>query len=129
NNNSSKTEVQELKSCDVLVKENLGIKPKTDSIFLGFTLGQEEKAVETHIKELIAQNKLGGEVTWNLGSILGKINGWSYDLFLNDSLNIRYETLIAYNTYKGKLASLTIFGHTDIDIQVLVNFLNKKFGE
>src|SRR5690606_12692332 len=65
----------------------------------------------------------------NLGSILGKINGWSYDLFLNDSLNIRYETLIAYNTYKGKLASLTIFGHTDIDIQVLVNFLNKKFGE
>jgi hypothetical protein len=129
NNNSSKTEAQESKGCDVLVKKNLHIKPETDSIVLGFALGQEEKAVETHLKELIAQNKLGADVTWNLGSILGKINGWSYDLFLNESLNTKYETLIGYNTYKGKLASLTIFGNTNIDIQTLVSFLNNKFGE
>ena len=50
-NNSPKTEVQEIKSCEVLVKENLHIKPKTDSIVLGFALGQEEKAVEPKPKK------------------------------------------------------------------------------
>lgn len=126
--NSPKTEAREIKSCDILAKENMQLRPKTDSIALGFVLGQEEKDIEAHIVELIAQNKLREDVTWNLG-ILGEIYGWGYDLFLNDSLNTKYETLIGYSTYKGKLASLTIFGNTKVDIQILVNFLSKRLGE
>lgn len=128
-NDSSKNDTRTtLKSYEDLAKENSAIKPKSDTIALGFVFGQSEKEVEKHFISLVDQKKVESKSTWELSMLGTTINltGYPYELFLSDTVSCK--TIISYGFYKDKLATLTFFGRTSVPIDEVRSLLENKFG-
>ena len=112
-----------------LVKINSNLKPKSDTIALGFVFGQTEQEVEKHFDKLVNEKKVDPKTVWEIPLFDTKINlkGYPYELFLSDTVSCR--TLISYSFYNNKLSTLTFFCYTDLSTEKVRELLENKFGK